>query len=174
MVFASVVPRIRQSRRNTIIAAALALVLIMALIIGVSAAMSGAGAGPIVSPTASPGGSEEADKVEYFVPGGTAEQNKPFFDYTNRQTIALAKGAPVGQSFIDALVAGGFDRNAMQLTPDTTAADLQADSIQFSVQIGEQCLIGQWGTGSNGYRSEVAPVIPGIGCLIGKTRPIDW
>lgn len=165
---------IRQSQRNTAIAALVGLAILIAIIVGISLAVSGSAPAPNPTPTVSPTGTDEPNKIEYFVPGGTAEQNKPFFDYTNRQTIALTKGSTNGQSFIDGLVAGGFDRAAMQLTPDTTAANLKADSIQFSVQIGEQCLIGQWGDGSQGYKSEIAPVIPGIGCLIGQTRPIDW
>ncbi len=128
---------------------------------------------PTASPSVEPTGEDEPDVIPTLVPGGTAEQNKPFFDYLNKQTIALT-ATPAGQTFIDALAAAGFDRGSMQLTPDNTAAGLQADSIQFSVQIGDQCLIGQWGTGSKGYKSMIAPVVPGIGCLIGETRPIDW
>ena len=128
---------------------------------------------PSSTPTVRPTGEDEPDIVPTLVAGGTATQNKAYFDYINKQTIALTI-APLGQNFIDALAAAGFDRASMQLTPDRTAADLDADSIQFSVQIGDRCLIGQWGMAARGYTSLTAPVVTGIGCLIGETRPIDW
>ena len=152
----------------------LAPLLVGAIVFGFQAITgSGSESHPTESATPSPTGTDESSVIPEFVPGGTAIQNKPYFDYVNRQTVALTPN-PAGRAFVDALVAAGFDRAAMQLTPDTTAADLTADSIQFSVQVGEQCLIGQWGTGSQGYRSTVAPVVTGIGCLIGETRAIDW
>lgn len=154
------------------------IVLAPLLVGGISWAFNSVGGGHVeptasVEPTVQPTGEDENDITPTMIAGGTADQNKPFFDYVNKQTVAL-NDAPVGQTFVDALTAAGFDRAAMQLTPDTTAADLQADSIQFSVQIGEQCLIGQFGSGSKGYKSMLAPVVGGIGCLIGQTRPIDW
>ncbi|HLP23825.1 MAG TPA: hypothetical protein VK139_07275 [Microbacteriaceae bacterium] len=126
-------------------------------------------AGPSPTETVNPNAPEQ---VPVFVPGGSASQNKPWFDYTNKKTVA-SFAPPIGQNFIDGLVAAGFDKTAMLVTPDTTAANLQADSIQFSVQVGELCLVGQYGTGSQGYQSRIFPVVPGIGCLLGKTRPIE-
>jgi hypothetical protein len=60
----------------------------------------------------------------------------------------------------------------MELTPDRTAADLAADNIQFSVRIGDECLLGQFG--NTGYVSAVGDVLSTGRCLVGKTRPIDW
>ena len=60
----------------------------------------------------------------------------------------------------------------MQVTPDTTPTRNNTDSIQFSVQLGNECLIGQFGGGE--YTSVVAPALATGGCLVGKTRPIDW
>ncbi|MFJ8893531.1 DUF6993 domain-containing protein [Leifsonia sp. NPDC102414] len=108
-----------------------------------------------------------------LVPGGTAEQNLPFFDKVNKATLA-ANPAAKGRDFVDALVAAGFDKSAMQLTVDTTTIGLAANSIQFSVKLGDTCLIGQNGADAGGYSSMTTPVLGNGGCLIGQTRAIDW
>lgn len=108
-----------------------------------------------------------------LVPGGTAEQNLPFFDKVNRATLA-ANPAAKGRDFIDALVAAGFDKSAMQLTVDTTTIGLAANSVQFSVRLDGGCLIGQNGADAGGYNSMTAPPLATGGCLIGQTRAIDW
>ena len=107
-----------------------------------------------------------------FVPGGTAQENFAYFNWVNKRTIS-ANPAVGSLDFVNGLTDAGFDRAAMQRTPDRTAIDLAADSVQFSVQAGEWCLIGQFGDGSDGYRSVVAPVVPGVGCLVGVTAPLD-
>jgi hypothetical protein len=108
-----------------------------------------------------------------LVPGGTAQQNLPYFDQVNRATLAAKPGAQ-GRDFIDALVAAGFTKTDMQLTVDTTTIGLEANSIQFSVKLGDTCLIGQNGADAGGYNSLAAPVLATGNCLIGQTRPIDW
>lgn len=108
-----------------------------------------------------------------LVPGGTAAQNLAYFDKVNRATIAADAGAQ-GRAFIDALVAAGFVKSDMQLTPDTTTIGLKANSIQFSVLLGDTCLIGQYGADAGGYQSTTSAALATGGCLIGQTRPIDW
>lgn len=122
-----------------------------------------------VSPTPTP----TPSAAPALVPGGTAAQNLPYFDQVNKATIAANPGAE-GRAFIDALVAAGFTKSDMQLTPDTTTIGLKANSIQFSVQFGDTCLIGQYGTDAGGYNSTTSATLATGGCLIGQTRPIDW
>lgn len=107
-----------------------------------------------------------------FSPTAGSAGNKVFFDYVNQATIAQ-NGDADGRTFVDALVAGGFDRASMELTPDRTAVDLEADSIQFSVRFEDGCLIGQHGA-VTGYVSQSRAVLSTGRCLIGETRPIDW
>jgi hypothetical protein len=126
---------------------------------------------PVSSPT-STATTAPPTKPE-LIPGGTAEQNLPFFDQVNKATLA-ANPAAKGRDFIDALVAAGFDKSAMQLTVDTTTIGLAANSIQFSVKLGDTCLIGQNGADAGGYNSMTTPVLATGGCLIGQTRAIDW
>lgn len=121
---------------------------------------------PMPLPTASPSASPSAPAVD------SAEAKLSKFDATNAATIEALGGKPKGRDFIDGLVAAGFDKAAMQLTPDTTAIGLDADNLQFSVQLGQECLVGQFG--NVGYHSAILPVIDATGCLIGITRPIDW
>jgi hypothetical protein len=102
---------------------------------------------------------------------GSALQNLDYFDAVNERLLAEQE-SPDGRAFIDNLIAAGFDREAMEVTPDRTAVDLAADNIQFSVRIGEECLIGQFG--NTGYVSVVGDALSTGKCLVGKTRPIDW
>jgi hypothetical protein len=106
-----------------------------------------------------------------LAPGGTAEDNLGYFDLVNNRLLASNPGAD-GRAIIDNLVAAGFDRAAMQVTPDRTAINGEVDSILFSVQLGDSCLLGQRGGG--GYTGSTAPALTTGSCLLGKTRPIDW
>jgi len=104
-------------------------------------------------------------------PAGNAEAN---LDYFILVAETLLNGAPDsgGREVIDALVAGGFDKAEMEVTPDTTAVGLDADNIQFSVRINGDCLIGQ--SGNVRFHALAAPLLASGTCLVGKTRAIDW
>ena len=110
-----------------------------------------------------------------LVPGGTAEENLPFFSETLR---AFAAGdAPVkAQPVTTALIDAGFDKSLMQVSFDTSKTGLDADNIFVSVRYGEDCLVGQVVAAD---RSFVAKNEPALGpdktiCLIGNTNPITW
>lgn len=103
----------------------------------------------------------------------SAAENLAAFNAVNEQVL-VAHPSPGGRDFIDALVAAGFEKKNMQVTPDKTSIDLAAGSVQFSVLFNDKCLIGQWGPDGVGYHSEVASVMSTGKCLIGKTRPISW
>jgi hypothetical protein len=143
-----------------------------ALLSGCVGGAAGTSATPSATPTPSATSSGAPAAVQLY-PNGTAQENLPFFDQVNHATLA-AKPDAVGRDFIDALVAAGFSKPDMQLTVDTTTIGLKANSIQFSVRMGESCLIGQNGADAGGYNSEVVPVLDSGGCLIGQTKPIDW
>lgn len=122
------------------------------------------------SNTAQPTNEPEPDPT--MLPGGTALANRDFFDFVNKRLLAVNSN-PAGQAIIDNLVAAGFDKAAMQVTPDKTSELRRpVDSIEFSVRLHDDCLIGQFAGGA--YHSIVGPVLTDGGCLIGKTRPIDW
>ena len=115
--------------------------------------------------------SPTADPDPVFLPTGTAAENRKYFDFVNAKLFANAS-QPDGRSIIDNLVAAGFSKPGMAVTPDTTSIGDRADSILFSVLVKGQCLIGQ--IMGSGYYSQIAPVLGTGGCLIGQTRPIDW
>jgi ABC-type transport system substrate-binding protein len=106
-----------------------------------------------------------------FLADGTAQANKAWFDAVNTKLFA-SNGSANGRTIIDSLVAAGFDKTAMQVTPDKTSINGGVDSILFSVKIGDSCLLGQHGGG--GYSSAVEAALKSGLCLIGKTRAIDW
>lgn len=108
-----------------------------------------------------------------FDPAQSATENLPFFDWTSLAALAANPEAG-GRDFVDALVAAGFDKAAMEVTPDRTAVDLAADSVLFSVRFNDECLIGQHGPASQGFHSMVAPILATGTCLVGTTRQIDW
>ncbi|MET4781442.1 hypothetical protein [Glaciihabitans sp. UYNi722] len=120
-----------------------------------------ASSAPTPTPTADP----------TFAPDASAKDNKVFFDLTNNKLFA-ANGSANGRTIIDNLASAGFDKAAMQVTPDKTSINGGVDSILFSVKVGDSCLLGQHGSG--GYSSSVEPALVSGGCLVGKTRAIDW
>lgn len=120
------------------------------------------------TPTATP--TEEALQLD---PNGTADDNLEFFDAVNQATID-GHDNPIGRDFINGLVNAGFDKDDMQVTEDYSTVGNPAESIQFSVHWGDNCLIGQNGDAVNGYHSAVMPDLATGKCLIGNTAPIDW
>ena len=106
-----------------------------------------------------------------LVPAGTARENLAYFNQINKDFLGSQASAG-GRAIIENLVAAGFDKSAMQVTPDKTVNGYPADSIQFSVLLGDECLIGQSSGGK--YGSVVAPALGTGQCLIGKTRQITW
>jgi hypothetical protein len=145
-----------------------------ALMIGLAGCTMGAPA-PSESPTATtaPTSEPEAPAAPVLQPDLSATENLAFFDSVNSAVIA-ADGNAGGRAFIDALVAAGFDKAAMQVTADVTTEGKPADSVQFSVAFQGECLVGQYGPASGGYHGAVRPMLGTGGCLVGQTRPIDW
>lgn len=106
-------------------------------------------------------------------PTGDARANLAFFNFV-AAGVAEANPEAGGRDFIDALVAGGFDKGDMEVTFDQTNAGLAADSIQFAVRFAGECLIGQNGPAAGGYHGAVMPILGSGTCLVGATRQIDW
>ncbi|MGO4782545.1 DUF6993 domain-containing protein [Cryobacterium sp. W22_MBD10_FK3] len=162
---------VRHSRRATTGAVFLVLGLSLAGCTASSAGPSTPTPSPTASVTPSPTPTEAAAPA--LVPEGGATENLPYFDAVITAALA-ADPTAAGRSYIDALVAAGFDKAGMQVTSDTTTKGAPADSIQFSANINGECLIGQNGPSSGGYQSVVAPLLATGTCLVGATRQIDW
>lgn len=120
---------------------------------------------PSAEPTASAPPALQAD--------GTAADNLAYFD-SIAQAVLAADPAAGGEAFINALVAGGFNKADMEVGFDRTTVDLAADSVPWAVRFNGECLLGQFGPASGGYHSLVTPILPSGTCLVGATRPIDW
>jgi hypothetical protein len=145
--------------------------LFIALLFGTTLAITacsanGALPSPMATSSASAGPSGPA-----LQPDGTAQDNKAFFDSVN-EALLVENAKPDGRGFIDSLIAAGFAKKDMEVTPDKTAIGLDRDNIQFSVKFDTECLIGQFG--NVGYHSTIAPVTQTDKCLVGITRAIDW
>lgn len=126
------------------------------------------------TPETPPRGTAVAPEVApEFIPGGTAEENLPYFAHVLR-SYGEGTGAVRGQPIVDAVVAAGFDPALMQVSFDQTKTNLVADNIFVSVRVDASCLIGQVVSED---RSTFAVVEPAVGpngdiCLIGNTAPI--
>ncbi len=109
-----------------------------------------------------------------FDPDGTAEDNLPYFTSIVDQVWA-GPDQVSGRAYIDALVAAGFDKSAMQVTEDESTVGNPAESIQFSVLWDGECLIGQVGPATGDPVAVVqSSLLSGTVCLLGETRTIDW
>jgi hypothetical protein len=108
-----------------------------------------------------------------LLPDGSAADNLPFFSAITAQVWA-SDGRAQGRSYVDALVAAGFDKATMQVTRDESTVGNPAESIQFSVLWKGECLLGQVGPATGEPVATVARVLEGGTCLVGNTRPIDW
>ena len=126
------------------------------------------------STSASPGGSTpspSASEPPKLNLQGTAGENLAYFNKVNLDYIQKG-GATDGRSLIDNLVDAGFPKAAMEVTPDRTTVNAQADQVQYSVRLNGTCLIGQFGGGE--FNGTAQPLLASNKCLIGTTRPIDW
>lgn len=124
-------------------------------------------AAPSPTPSASPAG-------PVYVADGTAADNLPLFAAVTAGVWASDQKVS-GRAYIDALIAAGFDRAAMQVTQDVSTVGNPAESIQFSVRWGEsECLVGQVGPSTGEPVTIVMPQLAEGRCLIGATRAIDW
>ncbi|MCD7100829.1 DUF6993 domain-containing protein [Pseudoclavibacter sp. 13-3] len=109
-----------------------------------------------------------APSAAAWAPGGTAEQNLPAFQAL-LQPLTKDDKVPTTQSVVDAVHSVGVTSDQMQVTPDHTPKDLDADSLSISVKIKEQCLVGQYHRGR--FEAVVAEPINGA-CLVGSTVPL--
>ena len=123
------------------------------------------------SPSPSPSSTQAAEPT--LVPAGTAQENLPLFSAVVAGVWATPQQV-TGRAYVDALVAAGFDKGAMQLTPDESTVGNPAESIQFSVRWGQECLIGQVGPATGAPVTVIVPALAEGTCLVGETRPIDW
>ena len=151
-------------------------VLALAIAIGIGVSGAGCGAngsavGPTGSATPTPSATPTAPPDPVLRPGRSALANLQFFTFVNSK-FAATNGMSDGRSIVDNLVAAGFVKKDMEVTPDETSIGLAADSIIVSVRIESSCLIGQFA--ASGYTDTLAPVLGTGRCLVGTTRRINW
>jgi hypothetical protein len=119
---------------------------------------------PTPTPTATPTPDPE------LVPGGTAGQNRPYFTFV-LSTLVQASPQPASLEIVDTLVAAGFERAAMSITPEKTRVGDPADSILVAVIVSGQCLLGQ--VAQETVTTELADLLGTGKCLVGRTLSLD-
>lgn len=128
--------------------------------------------GTPVESTPTPTATATAAPPPVYLPDGDAQDNKAFFDWVLTPVATEGQKNP-GKALVNALVRAGFPKKKMQVTPDLTKTQLEADSVIVAVRIDRSCLIGQRTKGAE-YFSTIEPALKTGGCLIGTTRKIDW
>lgn len=146
--------------------------------LGLVAVLTACGPMPAPTPsstatTAFPSGAATPSPTPTLNPEGSAQDNLALFTQVVH-TVAAGENAAAGRAYVDALVAAGFPKEAMQVTSDTTSVGHAVDSLQFSVLWSGECLVGQVGPSTPEPTAMVLPELPEGGCLIGVTRTIDW
>jgi hypothetical protein len=129
---------------------------------------------PAVSSPSAPAASAQpsATPAPRFGADASTPEALRFFDATVT-TLLKTDPRPHGRDVIDALVAAGFDKKAMEVTADQTTLGRDVDSLEFSVLWKKRdCLVGQ--VGSSGFGSTSSRVLSTGKCLVGHTRTIDW
>lgn len=111
-----------------------------------------------------------ADPV--FVAGGTAQDNLPFFTKIVNDQWAAGSGVD-RNAYINALVAGGFDKATMEAGASKTTLGNDVESLQFSVLWQGQCLLGQVGSATGDPIATVLPELADGGCFVAVTPPIE-
>jgi hypothetical protein len=128
---------------------------------------------PTVTPTPTPSVSVDPFGPQPdFIADGTAIDNKDLFDWALGKASLVPSKDP-GKNMLNALVAVGFAKGSIQLTPSKSGTGQPADQVVISVQIGSSCLIGQRMLDTS-YTSTVESALGSGGCLIGDTRKVDW
>ncbi len=136
-------------------------------------ALSGctASAAPEPTPTRTGPVANTPEPEPTLLPRGSAEQNHEYFDHVNLELIESATELD-GRALVENLVGAGFAKSAIEVTADKTPLGHDADSIQFSVAIGDECLIGQYG--GTGYHSTIGKRLATGDCLLGRTQSTNW
>lgn len=117
--------------------------------------------------------SSSAPSADASASASAAAAELPLFTQTV-QSVWSGPNQVSGRAYIDALVSAGFDKSAMQVTADATTVGNPAESITFSVRLGDECLVGQVGPSIGNPVTSVLPALSSGGCLIGQTRAINW
>lgn len=147
---------------------------VVVLVAGLTLAGCTGGEAPMPVPTTEPAPSSTPGAITTepeLRPGQSAAANQQYFDLVN-DTFGRANGMGTSRGIVDNLVAAGFEKSDIEVTPDSTAINIAVDSIVVSVRIKGECLVGQFSP--NQYSSIVAPLLGTGRCLVGETLPIDW
>ena len=128
---------------------------------------------PVVTATPSPSVSvDPLGPRPDFIPGGSAVENKPIFDWVLGH-VSMEKPKDPGKKMAKALVGVGFPKAYIELTNSKTGTGGPADAVTISVRVGTMCIIGQRMRNTAFYSSIEMAMSTGK-CLIGKTREITW
>lgn len=160
------------TRRDTALAA-LALSALAATVLAGCAPETADDPRPEASQTAAPEEAPEEPALTEFDPEGTAEDNLELFAQVTNDVWESEDGVR-GRDYVDALVAKGFDKSQMQVTSDATTIGWEVESLMFSVQLGDECLVGQVGPSTGDPVANVQPLLDAGTCMLGSTRAIDW
>lgn len=159
------VQRARAPRSTAIATAAMLLVAVLA---GCVASSPMPAPTPTTSSTPSATPTPEPDPE--FVEGGTAGQNRPYFEFVMNGLLERS-ARPTSATIRNSLAEAGFALASIEVTEDTTRVGDLADSILIGILIDGQCLLGQVIGGE--LVTDLADVLGTGRCLVGRTASLD-
>ena len=125
---------------------------------------------PTPTTVETPSASPTPEVAPELIEGGTAGQNRPYFEYVLARIVDGLPEATTEQ-IVNRLDDAGFDRGAMQATPDRTPAGYRADQVLISVKFDDQCLIAS--VSGTDVITQLVDVLGSGTCLVGETVSID-
>ena len=137
-------------------------VLVLSLLTGCSS--------DIEQPTApTPTGSIAPAQLPAFDAARGARGNMALFGGTIRNQVAKRGWLVPTERVAHALIAAGFSRKGIEISPNYTSLGMKPDSITVAVKLDKECIIGQYGPAFNDVAVSVAPVLTSGGCLLGRS-----
>lgn len=128
----------------------------------------GTGSGTSATPT--PSVTREPRVKPNFMPNyspTTAADNQRLFVILMEQGLVGEGMNAQTRGQAERLAAAGFDPGGIQWTDNSTAIGLISDSMFVAAQVGDECLIGQYGNTIPVLALSIVPVLPAGGCLLG-------
>lgn len=119
--------------------------------------------------TPAPTGSLAPAVLPAFDKARGAQGNMVLFSGTIREQVKKSGWLVPTERVAHALIAAGFSRKGIEISPNYTSLGMKPDSITVAVKLDKQCIIGQYGPAFNDVAVSVAPVLTSGGCLLGRS-----
>lgn len=126
---------------------------------------------PSPGETTDPAEPSEPAVPEEFIVGGSADDNAPVLQGVLERLADQAGERPAGRAAATAAIDAGFERDAMEVTADTTPLGLATDAVTLAVRIQDDCVVAE--LRGTTVTTLVTPVLSTGRCLVGAPVSLD-